>query len=94
MFKRPEAHPDLSTAIDQILNYMVLTNPDADEYHQMTENVTKLLRAEDDLKSKRRISPDTWAIIGANLLGIVLVMNHERGAVITTKALGFLPKLK
>lgn len=42
------------------------------------------------LASKPRlIKPDTMALIAANLLGIVLIMNFEKANVITSKALGF-----
>lgn len=50
-----------------------------------------------DLKKKQndafgKISLESWAAIGANLAGILLILNHERANVITTKALGFLRK--
>jgi hypothetical protein len=37
---------------------------------------------------------DTLATIAANLVGIVLVINHERVNVVATKAFGMLTKLK
>lgn len=39
-------------------------------------------------------STDTLAIIGANLLGIVVIIGHERAHVITTKAFGLLSKMR
>lgn len=41
---------------------------------------------------RRRVKPDTLALVGANILGIVLVIGHERASVIATKALGFVSK--
>jgi hypothetical protein len=41
-----------------------------------------------------RVSMDTLATIAANLVGIVLVINHERVNVVATKAFGMLTKLK
>ena len=40
-------------------------------------------------KPKKGVSADTVAIIAANLLGIVLILSHEKLNVISTKALGF-----
>jgi hypothetical protein len=45
-------------------------------------------------KSKMRVSPDTVALIIANLAGIVLILQHERAHVVVSKALGFVSKLK
>lgn len=38
---------------------------------------------------KPRIKPDTWLIVGGNILGILLILNHERLGVVSSKALGF-----
>ena len=56
------------------------------------EDVLKIVVVMDrrfELRNRRRISPDTMAIIAGNLLGIVLILEHERAHVITTKALAF-----
>lgn len=42
-----------------------------------------------DLTKKTRISPDTLAVVAGNLLGIMLILNHEKMNVITSKALAF-----
>lgn len=42
----------------------------------------------------RRVKPETLALIAANIAGIVLVIGHERINVITSKALGFIGKLR
>jgi hypothetical protein len=44
--------------------------------------------------SKRTISPDTIALIAANLAGIVLILQYERAHIVVSKALGFVTKLK
>lgn len=66
---------------------------------QSESDVTVDLRSvETDLKKKeiedrRRVSPDTVAAIAANVVGILLIIGHERISVISTKALGFIPKV-
>lgn len=42
-----------------------------------------------DLTKKTRISPDTLAVVAGNLFGIMLILNHEKMNVITSKALAF-----
>ena len=46
----------------------------------------------EETKDRRRVKPDTLALVAANIAGIVLVIGHERASVIATKALGFVTK--
>lgn len=48
----------------------------------------------DLLKPDWKISPDTIALVSANLLGILLILNHERLDIISTRALGFISKIR
>lgn len=41
------------------------------------------------LKPTWSISPDTILVVAGNLLGIVLILKHEKLDIITSKALGF-----
>lgn len=54
-----------------------------------------------DIEDKKRqmklplgLKPETVAIIAANLLGIGLILQHERLNVVASKAIGFVSKLK
>lgn len=49
---------------------------------------------QDEIGRRRRVSPDTLALVGANIIGIVMIIGHERANVIASKALGFISKLK
>lgn len=62
------------------------------EYAQIMTQLDKIVKMEEERKGNRRISPETWAKIGANLAGIGLILNYEKVGVITTKALGFVLK--
>lgn len=46
------------------------------------------------LKHFKRPSTDTMLIVGANLLGILIIVGYERANVVTSKALGFLRQPK
>ncbi|MDD4876380.1 MAG: hypothetical protein PHQ86_04525 [Dehalococcoidales bacterium] len=53
-------------------------------------DVLSMMERRNELRNKRRISPDTIAIVACNLLGIILILEHERSHVIASKALGFI----
>lgn len=40
------------------------------------------------------VSRDTLVLAGANLLGIILIVGHERAHVVTSKAIGFIKTLR
>lgn len=66
---------------------------------QETRSNSELKDAEIELKKKeiedyRRVKPDTLALIAANIAGIIAIISHERINVVTSKALGFISKLK
>lgn len=48
---------------------------------------------EEELNLKRSVSKETWAIIGANIAGILILIGYERANIVTSKALGFVKKL-
>jgi hypothetical protein len=59
------------------------------EYASMVDQMSKLYK----LREENSVSMDTWATIAANILGIVIVLNHERAHVIASKSFGFVRKL-
>lgn len=64
-----------------------------------TDASARLKNVEADAKEKemnapRRVSPDTIALVAANLVGIALILSHERLHVVASKAIGFIIKPK
>ena len=45
-------------------------------------------------QGKMVFSPDTLLIVGANLLGILLILNYEKLDIVSSKALSFILKVK
>ena len=45
-------------------------------------------------QTKVVISPDTLLIVGANLLGILLILNYEKLDIVSSKAVGFILKAR
>lgn len=83
----------LDEAIDSVLAEMASVNADSDEYAKMVDQLVKLYPLK-ETEAKRKVSPDTMALIAGNLLGIMLIVGHERAHVVTSKALNFVTKLR
>ena len=82
----------LDKAIDDLYRQMDDLTGDTQEYAAMADQLVKLHALKMN-ESSRRVSPDVKATIMANLLGILIIVTHERVHVVTTKALGFIRKL-
>jgi len=96
MFNRKKS-PELialDEVIDNVLSEMNGFTADSKEYGAASDNYVKLMKLRKELTSSTTISPDTLALIAANLAGIILILNHERVHVVASKALSFVGKLR
>ena len=95
--KKPSSNKiAVEDAIYSLLEEMANLNGDSDAYARMADQVEKLYKLREvDAKvdAQKRVSPDTWAVVGANLVGILMIVGHERANVVTSKALNLLMKL-
>jgi len=90
MFKKNPIEAQLDVEIATLLAKMAEDDDKtSDEYASMLDQMSKLYK----LREENSISMDTWATIGANLLGIVIILSHERAHVIASKSFGFVKKL-
>lgn len=90
MFKKNPIEAQLDEEILTLLHAMdAYDTKFGDEYANLVDQFNKLY----ELRYKSRISKETLATIGANVLGIVVVLQHERAHVIASKAIGFVKKL-
>jgi hypothetical protein len=64
---------------------------DSEEYASFLDRLGKLQKIRQDEKPNLP-SPDTILTVGANLVGIFMIIHHERVNVITSKALSFVLK--
>ena len=85
----------LEKTIDELIREMATVNGDSDEYAKMADQLVKLykLKAVDN-DAKKQLSPDTLALVGGNLLGILVIVGYEQKNVVASKALNFLMKLR
>jgi hypothetical protein len=88
MFRSPTKMTKLEVEIDkQLTKLKEATDPK--EYDEILARIEKLHK----MKEKRNtVSADTWALIGANILGIVIIITHEYTHPVTTKALNLAMK--
>jgi hypothetical protein len=94
--KRTELEKERDAAIEELRNTTWTADTEVDEEDKPKKNIynEKLKRIErlNELigeKPKKGISPDTALLVAANILGIILIISHEKVNVITSKALGF-----
>lgn len=95
MFTKKTPKPTLiDEAIEAILIDLRTKKATDPEYAVMTAQLEKLYKLKEIDISKKRVSPDTLAVIAGNLAGIVLILGYERAHVVTSKAIGFVMKAK
>jgi hypothetical protein len=93
MFNREKEPTRLETAIDRAMSALEHSEIGSEEYAKILGNVDKL----HEIKEKDKpdsVSLDTIAVIGANLVGIMLIIRHEHVNVITSRAMGLVMKPK
>jgi len=81
----------IDDAIDDVLKFMKSYQPNSEEYSKAVSNLKELCEARSK-KPSRIVEVDTIILAATNLLGIILILNHEQLHVITTKAIGFVVK--
>lgn len=91
--RKPDTNDQLLTeAITRVLKDMEGVDTSSDQYAKMREQLAELYKTRNENRA-RRVSPDTLATISANLLGIGIIVGHERTHIITSKALTFIRKV-
>lgn len=93
MFGRNKTETPLQAAIDEMLRELVQVGGDSEQAGRIVANVTALNELQ-KTNSSGPVSKDALVTAAANLTGILLILNHERAHVVTSKALGFVQKLR
>jgi hypothetical protein len=83
----------LDEAIAETIAEMSTNSPDSEEYKAVLTTLERLVRLQNEEKTNR-VSPDTMAIVAANLASVVIVVGYERGHIIVSRALNFLLRTK
>lgn len=91
--KKDTTPTPLRVVIDDLLAELDSHEPESDEYSKIVDQIVKLYKLQ-EVDSSQRVSANTWAMIGGNLAGIMLIINYERVHVVATKALGLVSKVR
>jgi hypothetical protein len=86
MFSKLNTYVDVQ--IDRIVSALQYHEPHEQEYNKLLSHLERLQKIRQEEKPDR-ISADMKLAVGANLLGILLILKHENMNVITSKALSF-----
>lgn len=85
--------PSLDSVIDTVLSEMAAGDTASTEFEKMTDQLVKLHKMKTEDRPPR-VSPDVWATVAANLAGILIIVGHERFHIVTSKALGFVLRVR
>lgn len=92
MFKRTlRPKTDLEKAHDRALTQLDGQDVTSRAYGEILERVAKLHKMKEEEKPES-ISKETVLRVAANLLGILMIIHHERVNIVTSKALPFVQK--
>ena len=79
----------ISAKIEELSN----TRMDDPDFEKKEAQITRLYKLQ-EMFTPKRVSPDTLALIGSNLIGLILILHYEKINVLTSKALGFVTRLR
>lgn len=85
---------DLDAALKAAFDDLKAHDPFSDEYNKTLNQIERLHALRFPKKESRGITADALLGVVSNLLGIGMILGYEKANVITTKALGFVTKLK
>ena len=91
--RRPQPKTKLDEAIDNLLDHLCEVEAEPDSYAKVVDQLAKLYKMK-EIQTPKRVSPDVLATIAGNVIGIVLILGYERANVITSKAIGFVLRLR
>jgi prefoldin subunit 5 len=83
---RPKSLQAMDEEVERLTRQLADIQPLSDDYSKILKLITELTEARSK-KNERAVSTDVLLTVGANIVGILLVLNYERLNVISTKAL-------
>jgi hypothetical protein len=83
----------LEDAIARVQAYLETQEINSDEYAKALDHLSTLHKMK-EAEKPLRVSPDTLLTVGANIVGILLIIRHEHVNVITSRAMSALMKTK
>lgn len=93
MFGKSKENTPLENAIARVQSYLEGQEIDSDDYAKALKHLAELHKMKEAEKPSR-VSPDTMLTVGANIVGILLIIRHEHVNVISSKAMDKLMRPK
>ena len=92
--KKKENKTNLEKEIDALIkNLSTISTIDSEDYEETLSKIERLATLKEKLEKAKvnedKVSKDTLVVVAGNLLGIGLILGHERLNIITSKALSF-----
>lgn len=91
MFTRTRSSSLLEDATDRAIRELNKHDVDSEGYAKTLEIVIKLHKMKSE-EMPETVSKDTLAVVGANLLGILMIIKHEYVNVISSRAMNLILK--
>jgi hypothetical protein len=86
--EKPKYQRELENELNRALTRLRAEMPNSEDYEKMLKLVERLHDMMDEQKPEV-VSKNTLLTVSGNLLGIILILKHERFEPITSKALSF-----
>ena len=86
--EKPKYKRELENELNRALTRLRAEMPNSEDYEKMLKLVERLHDMMDE-ETPEVVSKNTLLTVSGNLLGIILILKHERLNVITSKALSF-----
>lgn len=94
MFKKNNTNTTgMKLVIDAATAELLKHDPQSEEFKKIVDQLERLNKIA-ATNSRDKISPDGVIAVLGNLAGIGIIVGHERLAVITSKAIGFVGKFR
>ena len=94
-FTKTDNAPDsLQKAIDNLYSELAGYDAHTEEYDAITDQIVKLKELQSKVNHNWKPSPDAVISGAVSILGIVLILHYEKINIVTSKALGFVGKMK
>jgi hypothetical protein len=94
-FTKKDKRTNLEKRIAEVEDYLMSISPESKDYSTAVENLERLYKAKANLEERKlKISPDTIAVGVFGIIQILMILNHEKTDIITSKAFGYILKGK
>lgn len=92
--KKSPVDSNLQTQIDAVLSRMNSYDAEDAEYDKLINQLERLYKLQNNHPVGFKPSADAILAVAGNLVGLLVIVNHERLHVVTSKALSFVMKTK